>query len=223
MIGKVVIDMIKNIVIFALAIYSAYITIKYYNVKAERDYLKDRLKEFYLVPEPDTVKVFEAQAKHDTVYLTRYRTIKEKDTIYVFNVVPSFEGEYHFNFTWDWYEFLRVRDSVLIKFDSLKNATASLFRKWRVERPLIISIDIYEKVPEELWYRGYIVPAEFANLTDLKIYNGLDRFRFYLGAGVSFNEKLSPLVGGLIVYKRYLLGLDVALNNINLYFKYRVK
>jgi len=223
MIGKVVIDMIKNLVIFALAVYSAYITIKYYNVKAERDYLKDRLKEFYIIPEPDTIRVFEAQARHDTVYLTRYRTIKERDTVYVFNVVPSVSGEYNFTFSWDWYEFLKIRDSVLIKFDSLKNATASLFRRWRVERPLIIDLTIYERVPEEIWYRGYIAPAEFANFTDLKIYNGLDRFRFYLGAGASFNEKVSPLVGGSIVYKRYLLGLDIALNNINLYFKYRVK
>jgi len=101
MIGKVVIDMIKNLVIFALAVYSAYITIKYYNVKAERDYLKDRLKEFYIIPEPDTIRVFEAQARHDTVYLTRYRTIKERDTVYVFNVVPSVSGEYNFTFSWD--------------------------------------------------------------------------------------------------------------------------
>jgi hypothetical protein len=222
MIGKVVINMIKNVVIFVLAVYSVYMTIKYYNVKGERDYLKDRLKEFYIVPEPDTVKIFEAQAKHDTVYLTRYRTIKEKDTVYVFNVVPSVYGEYYFTFSWDWYEFLRIRDSVLIKFDSLKNATANLYRRWSLKNPLFISFDIYEKVPEEIWYRGYIYPPQFFDMMDLRVYNGLRKFRGYIGAGVSFDDKVMPLVGGAVVYKRSMIGLDVSLKNINLYYKYRV-
>jgi hypothetical protein len=195
---------------------------KYYNVKAERDYLRNRLMEFYIVPQPDTVKVFEVQAKHDTIYLTKFKTIKEKDTVWVFNVVPSVEGEYHFTFSWKWYRFLKIRDSVLIKFDSLKNATANLYRRWALENPMFISIDLYERVPEEIWCRGYIYPPEFVDLMDLRMYNGLRKFRGYIGVGVSFNDKVLPLVGGAIVYKRSMLGLDVSLKNINLYYKYRV-
>jgi len=216
-------DMLKSIVIAVLAAYSLYITIKYINVNEENYRLKRKMMEFYIVPRPDTNRVYEVEARRDTVYLTKYRVVKEKDTVYVFQVVPSESGEYKVNYTWSWLDFLRIKDTILVKFDSLKRATAALYRWWRVERPVVFAVELYEKEPENYWWRGFISPPEFAEYTNLTVYNGLSSFRWYVGGGVIFNDRITPALGTAFVYKRHLLGIDVGLNNVSLYYKYRIK
>ena len=218
--------MFKNVVIFILAVYSGYLTIKYIQINDENKALRLKLFEYRQLPpvsDSSGKKIFEVEARRDTIYLTRFKKVVERDTIFVYQVVPSETGEYRISFTWTWLEFLRLKDTILIRFDSLRQATANLYRFWAIERPLDLVIEIYERKPEELWWRGYVAPPEFANYTDLRVYNSLGRFRWYIGGGVSFNDRVSPLLGTSIVYSKHLLGLDVALNNISLYYKYRFK
>lgn len=217
--------MFKSFIIVVLAVYSAYMSIRYFDTKRENLLLKRYIDELRKVPLPDSSKIYEVYARRDTMWLIKTKIKKEyvKDTVYVYNVVPSdYYGERFVSFSWKWLEFLSVKDTIRLKMDSTGNQYANLYRYWKVLKPVSIFLSIYERKPEEYWWRGIVSPPEFGDYIDLKVYNDIKPYRLYAGMGVSFEKRIYPALGTSLVYNRHLVDLNVSLNSLIVTYKYRI-
>jgi len=217
-------DMFKSIFIFVLAVYGIYATIRNLELKQENERLKNYLKEIFQAPEPDSNRIYQTESKRDTVYLIKTKIKKEyqKDTVYVFNLVPTINDRY-VSFSWTWLNFLSLRDTILLNSDSTGKTFASLFRYWRVTQPIQLFVSVYEKNPGELWWKGFVNPPEFANFVDMRVYNELPNYQWFIGAGLSFEKRIYPTLGTSVIYKKHLFDFNVSLSSIEINYKYRIK
>lgn len=222
---KVVREMIKTAVIFALFAYSVLITYKYTEAIKSRDYYRNKLKQFYEWYEfKDTskFKIAEGEINRETIKYV-YKT--QKETVKVYEIVPTqISDTLRAVFAWTWYDFLYVRDTIKLYQDKDYIFKTKIFRVWNIQNPLLFEFWVYERKPEAWYYTVYTNNPDVSQFVAIEGKGIIPKKRWYLGAGVDYywDNRLGFYLQNSLVYKRFKFDLRVSDKYISTGINYRI-
>jgi hypothetical protein len=214
--------MIKNILIFLLALYGLVMTLKYLEADFMVEKLKRKISEFNEGIKTDTVKIYEVKATRDTIIKYVYKTEVKTDTIFKFRTfIP--EGTYWGVFNWDWRGFLSLRDTLFLTIDSTSEVTGALKRSVEVKRPVKVSVRFFEKEPFDFWWNAQVVPSDVSDFIELGLIREVKATHFFTGAGAVYIDKFYPSLNIAILHNKHLVGVDISLKSISVNYRMALK